>query len=107
MASARTKVALVGYGVIGRRVADAIAVQEDMELTGVADVAADWRIRQAAAQGFPLFAAARDAERPMKDAGLELAGGLEDLVEAADIVVDCTPKGFGARNAGTYRRIGK
>ena len=51
MVSARTKVALVGYGVIGRRVADAIAVQPDMELAGVADVAADWRVRQAAAKG--------------------------------------------------------
>jgi len=107
MADMRTKVALVGYGVIGRRVADAIIVQPDMELAGVADVAADWRIRQAAAKGFPLFAAVPDAEGPMKQAGLELAGGLEDLVEVADIVVDCTPKGFGAKNAGTYRRIGK
>ena len=107
MASARTKVALVGYGVIGRRVADAIAAQPDMALAGVADVAADWRIRQAAAKGFPLFAAAPDAEGPMMHAGLELAGGLEDLVEAADIAVDCTPKGFGAKNAETYRRIGK
>jgi glyceraldehyde-3-phosphate dehydrogenase (NAD(P)) len=107
MTSTRTKVALVGYGVIGRRVADAVAVQPDMELTGVADVAADWRIRQAAAKPFPLFAATADAQAPMKEAGLEIAGGLEDLVEAADIVVDCTPKGFGARNAETYRRIGK
>ena len=107
MESARTKVALVGYGVIGRRVADAIIVQPDMELAGVADVAADWRIRQAAAKGFPLFAATAEAERPMKAAGLELAGRLENLVEAADIVIDCTPKGFGARNAETYRRLGK
>ena len=107
MSGTRTKVALVGYGVIGRRVADAVTVQTDMELTGVADVAADWRIRQATAKGFPLFAAVPDAERPMKHAGLELAGGLEDLVNAADIVVDCTPKGFGAKNAATYRRIGK
>ena len=107
MASARTKVALVGYGVIGRRVADAIALQPDMEMAGVADVAADWRIRQAAAKGFPLFAAAADAEGPMQDSGLELAGGLDDLVGAADIIVDCTPKRFGAKNAETYRRIGK
>src|SRR5574338_1057279 len=107
MASARTKVALVGYGVIGRRVADAIAVQPDMELAGVADVAADWRVRQAAAKGFPLFAATGDAEGQMKEAGLELAGRLEDLAETADIGVDCTPKGFGARNAETYRRVGK
>jgi len=105
--SARTKVGLVGYGVIGRRVADAILLQPDMVLTGVADVAADWRIRQALAKGFRLFAATAEAKSPMREAGLELAGSLDDLVEAADILVDCTPKGFGARNAATYRRVGR
>ena len=56
----RIRVGLVGYGVIGRRVADAIKHQSDMELTGVADVAADWRIAQAVGRGIPLFAAADD-----------------------------------------------
>lgn len=35
------KVAVNGYGVIGKRVADAVAVQADMDLIGVADVVAD------------------------------------------------------------------
>ena len=35
------KVAVNGYGVIGKRVADAVALQPDMELVGVADVAVD------------------------------------------------------------------
>jgi len=103
----KLRVALVGYGVIGRRVADAILLQPDMELAGVADVAADWRIRRAAEKGFGLFAATADAEPPMRESGLELAGRLDDLVKAADIVVDCTPKGFGAKNAETYRKIGR
>ncbi len=30
------KVAVVGYGVIGQRLADGVALQEDMELIGVA-----------------------------------------------------------------------
>ena len=33
------KVGVVGYGVIGQRRADGIALQEDMELAGAADVA--------------------------------------------------------------------
>jgi glyceraldehyde-3-phosphate dehydrogenase (NAD(P)) len=105
--SARTKIGLVGYGVIGRRVADAVLLQPDMVLAGVADVAADWRIRQTLAKGSALFAATPDADRSMREAGLDLAGRLEDLVAATDIVVDCTPKGFGAKNAGTYRRMGR
>jgi len=103
----KLRVALVGYGVIGRRVAEAILLQPDMELAGVADVVADWRIRQAADKGFGLFAATADAEAPMREAGLALAGRLEDVVKASDIVVDCTPKGFGARNAETYRKFGR
>jgi glyceraldehyde-3-phosphate dehydrogenase/erythrose-4-phosphate dehydrogenase len=34
--STRARVAVNGYGVIGKRVADAAAAQEDMELVGVA-----------------------------------------------------------------------
>lgn len=39
----KIKVAVSGYGVIGKRVADAVRRQEDMELIGVADVVTDGR----------------------------------------------------------------
>ena len=103
----RIRVGVVGYGVIGRRVADAIRCQSDMELIGVADVAADWRIAQAIGRGIPLFAAADDARPAMDQAGLAVSGSLEDLVTASEIVVDCTPKHRGAANAELYRRIGR
>lgn len=41
----KARVAINGYGVIGKRVADAVAAQDDMELVGVADVVSDYRIR--------------------------------------------------------------
>lgn len=50
----RTKVAINGYGVIGKRVADAVAAQEDRALAGVADVVTDCRLRVAAERGFPI-----------------------------------------------------
>ena len=103
----RIRVGLVGYGVIGRRVADAVQHQSDMELIGVADVAADWRIAQAAGHGILLFAAADEARPRMEQAGLALSGSLEDLAGAADVIVDCTPKRIGAANAQLYRRIGR
>jgi hypothetical protein len=43
----KIKVAVNGYGVIGKRVADAVALQTDMELIGTCDVATDWRIKVA------------------------------------------------------------
>src|SRR3546814_121290 len=102
---ARTRVGIVGYGVIGRRVADAVRLQPDMELVGVADVAADWRIAQAAARGIALFAASPEARPVMEHAELSVSGSLEDLVAASEVVVDCTPKRRGAQNAEVYRRI--
>lgn len=37
----KIKFAVNGYGVIGKRVADAVHLQEDMELSGVCDVVTD------------------------------------------------------------------
>lgn len=42
-AAKRIRVAVNGYGVIGKRMADAVAQQDDMQLAGVVDVVADWR----------------------------------------------------------------
>ena len=52
----RARVAVNGYGVIGKRVADAVAAQDDMELVGVADVVYDYPIRVAAERGYPIYA---------------------------------------------------
>jgi len=41
MSTQKVRVALNGYGVIGKRIADAVVAQEDMELVGVADVVSD------------------------------------------------------------------
>ena len=43
----KVKVGIIGYGVIGKRVADAVVLQNDMELVGVCDVVSDWRIKMA------------------------------------------------------------
>ncbi|MCL4748337.1 MAG: type II glyceraldehyde-3-phosphate dehydrogenase, partial [Burkholderiaceae bacterium] len=101
---AKTRVAVNGYGVIGKRVADAIALQDDMELAGIADVASDWRIRVAAAKGYAIFAATEERLDPMRKAGLDVAGALGDLLRTTDVVVDCTPKNVAARNVAVYRQ---
>ncbi|ESQ88019.1 hypothetical protein ABAC460_17660 [Asticcacaulis sp. AC460] len=103
----KIRVAVNGYGVIGKRVAAAIALQEDMTLVGIADIGADWRLRVANRSNIPLFGATTDHVQNMRRAGLAVAGNLDDLIEAADIIVDCTPKGIGAKNSDTYRRLGR
>lgn len=102
----RIRVAVNGYGVIGKRVADAVAAQDDLELVGVADVGADWRMKVVNRKGFLLFGGAEEHAAAMREAGLDVAGTLDDVLGAADIVVDCTPKKVAARNVETYRQRG-
>jgi len=102
----KIRVAVNGYGVIGKRVADAVALQDDMELAGVADISADWRPRIATQRGYRLYAATGDHAEAMRNAGLDVAGNLHDLLEVRDLVVDCTPKRIAAGDVDIYRHRG-
>ncbi|MGH7612917.1 MAG: type II glyceraldehyde-3-phosphate dehydrogenase [Gemmatimonadales bacterium] len=105
-AGKRIRVAVNGYGVIGKRVADAVTKQQDMQLVGVVDVVADWRPRVGISRGLALFGAAPEHAETMRKAGLTVAGTLEDLLGQVDVVVDCTPKSVAAKNVEVYRRRG-
>lgn len=98
--------AINGYGVIGKRVADAVALQPDMQLVGVADVVSDYRIRVAVERGYPIYASVSEKRAEMEAAGIPVAGRLDDLLKEVDIVVDCTPKGIAAVNKERYRATG-
>ena len=102
----KIKIAVNGYGVIGKRVAEAVTLQEDMELMGIGDVAADWRIKAAAAKGYAVFANTEEGRKAMREKHIPVAGDLDDLLELADLVVDCAPKKFGAQNAEWYKTAG-
>ena len=102
----KIRVALNGYGVIGKRVADAVANQDDMELVGIADIETDWRMKTALQKGFRLFASLEDRADAMRKADLEVSGTLDDLLKQAEVVVDCTPKHISAKNAERYRASG-
>ena len=101
-----TKVGVIGYGVVGKRVADGVALQSDMEVVGVADVVGTSLVGIASERGFPIFAAAPAAVETLQSAGLEVAGDLDDLLGAADIVVDCSPPGLPAKNLERCRELG-
>lgn len=102
----KIKVAVNGYGVIGKRVADAIMLQGDMELIGICDVATDWRIKVANIKEIPVYAFNGETYEKMKQSGIVVVGLLDDLLKKAEIVVDCAPKKFGAQNAERYRKMG-
>lgn len=100
----RIRVGVNGYGVIGKRVADAVAAQDDMVLSGVADITADWRLKMAARKDYVLYASTEDRAAPMREAGFDLNGTLDDLLGAVDVIVDCTPKKVAAKNVEIYRQ---
>ena len=99
----KVRVAFNGYGVIGKRVADAVTRQDDMELVGVVDVVNDWRARVATKRGMALFAADAATGDVMRKSGLRVEGTLEELLGGVDLIVDCTPKRIAAGNRDTYR----
>ncbi|WP_126663789.1 type II glyceraldehyde-3-phosphate dehydrogenase [Haloterrigena salifodinae] len=96
------QVAINGYGTIGKRVADAVREQPDMEVRGVAKTRPNFEAETAVDKGFPLYAAIEERADQFEEAGLEIAGPVEDLVDAADVVVDATPSGIGAENKSMY-----
>jgi glyceraldehyde-3-phosphate dehydrogenase (NAD(P)) len=96
------RVGVNGYGTIGKRVADAVAAQSDMELVGVTKTTPDYGAEAAVRRGYDLYAAMDDCVDAFEAAGLGASGTLSDLLDAVDVVVDCCPSGIGERNQSVY-----
>ena len=96
------RVGVNGYGTIGKRVADAVAAQPDMEVVGVAKASPNYGAEVAIRRGYDLYAAIDDRTDEFEAAGLSVAGTLADLLDDVDAVVDCCPSGVGERNRATY-----
>lgn len=94
----KVKVAINGYGTVGRRVADAVSVQDDMEIVGVVKTRPTFEAQRAIERGFPLYVNTHENKKAFDEAGIKIEGTVEDLIEKCDIVVDCTPDGLGTDN---------
>ena len=100
------KVAINGYGTIGKRVADAVAAQKDMKVIGVSKTRPNAEAFVAKQRGYPLFIADMSKKAAFEKAGLTVAGSVEDMCKLADIVVDATPGKIGATNKPLYEKLG-
>jgi len=89
------RVAINGYGTIGKRVADAVAAQDDMTLVGVSKMSPNFEARRALAKGYPLYATSKEVVPKFEKSKIVVQGTLEDLLKEADLVVDCTPEKSG------------
>jgi glyceraldehyde-3-phosphate dehydrogenase (NAD(P)) len=98
------KVGIIGYGTIGKRVADAVRLQDDMQLVGVTARGFNQRILAAQRKGIDIYAVG-DAQE-LEQHGVRVAGTMDGLLGKVDIVVDCTPGGQGEENVARYRKAG-
>ncbi len=95
-----------GYGTIGKRVADAVACQDDMKIVGVTKRTPDFEAQMAVEKGYPLYISAPGREGQFEEAGIKVAGTIDDLYDMVDLMVDCTPEGIGAQNMEVYKKKG-
>ena len=89
------KIAINGYGTIGKRVADAVSLQDDMKVVGVVKTKPNFEAKMAARKGYAVFASDKEAAAKFAKGGMKPAGTLEDVIKEADLVVDCTPEESG------------
>ncbi len=100
------KVAVNGYGTIGKRVADAISKQTDMKLLGVVKTKPDFLAKMALQRGYSLYAASSESLENFKKAKMEAKGTFKELLPEADVVIDATPGGTGKQNKPIYASNG-
>ncbi len=104
----KIKVGVAGYGTIGQRLADGVALQEDMELVGVADLAPTLAVRALKEKGMPYNLYLVDgADRSKFDAlGIPVSGTFDELIQSVDIMLDSSPGGVGVKNKALYEKAG-
>ena len=104
----KIRVGVAGYGTIGQRLADGVAMQEDMELVGVADLAPTLSVRALYEKGMPYdLYLVEGADSSALDAqGIPITGSFQDLLGEVDIMLDSSPGGVGAKNKALYEAAG-
>jgi glyceraldehyde-3-phosphate dehydrogenase (NAD(P)) len=104
----KIKVGVAGYGTIGQRLADGVALQGDMELVGVADLAPTLSIRALKEKGMPydLYLVDGADESEFQKLNIPVSGTFKDLLGKVDIMLDSSPGGVGAKNKEIYEQKG-
>ena len=102
----KVKVGINGYGTIGKRVATAVNQQDDMEIIGITKTRPTYEAKDAVRQGYPVYVPAESVDA-FKEAGIPVAGTVDDMIKAADIIVDCTPGKLAEEYKAKYAAAGK
>lgn len=100
----KAKVAINGYGTIGKRVADAVSAQDDMEIVGVVKTKPSFEACIAQEKGYEIYTTASENIELFKKSKIEVSGTLNELLDKADIVIDATPGDFGEEYKKLYEK---
>lgn len=100
------RIAVNGFGTIGKRIARAVQRQDDMELVGVTKTKPTYEASIANREGMPLFTVDEKQVSAFEEQGFKVEGTLQDLLTKVDLVVDCAPNGFGEENKRLYEEAG-
>lgn len=106
----KIRVGVAGYGTIGQRLADGVALQGDMELVGIADLAPTLSLQalrerdMIGANGVEYKLYLVDGADPATFAAKDIpvAGSFEELCKNVDVMLDSSPGGVGAKNKENY-----
>ncbi len=96
------RVAVNGFGTIGKRVADAVSKQPDMVLVGVAKTRPSFEARIASEREYPLFVGGEGRVEDFRAAGIAVEGTTDELFRRADVIVDATPDTVGREQVPKY-----
>ncbi len=104
----KVKVGVVGYGVIGQRLADGVAKQQDMELVGIVDVAPTLSIRALydSPSPYDLYVVDDSMKAAFEAENIPVKGDFDDILSRVEIVLDASPGGVGAKNKEIYKKKG-
>jgi len=100
------RVAVNGYGTIGKRVADAVLKQPDMRLVGITKMTPNFESIEAMRRGIKIYTSKENMSL-FRSKGVEIHGEVEELFRDADVIVDATPNGVGAKYKQLYQSLGK
>lgn len=110
----KIRVGIAGYGTIGQRLADGVALQGDMELVGIADLAPTLAIQalrendMIGANGvkYDLYLVDGADKAAFEAKDIPVAGTFEQLCRNVDVMLDSSPGGVGAKNKELYVKYG-
>ena len=106
----KIRVGVAGYGTIGQRLADGVALQEDMELVGIADLAPTLSLQALRERDmigengvkYNLYLVDGADEAAFCEKDIPVTGSFADLCRNVDIMLDSAPGGVGAQNKKNY-----